>query len=302
MKKPALRKFFKRAVLAGAFSTAALGVYSYEIEPNWLKTTTYDISSSHWPQQEPPLSVAVASDFHVGSPNVTLQHLPTLVDKINALKADVIVLPGDFLTMTGNDRVIGGSYVPPEEIAAALKNLKAPLGVYAVLGNHDVYNDPEGMKRALEGVGIRVLDNDSAHVKSALYDFWVAGLADDTTQKPDWNATRAKIPALAGNGENKFIAPTILIMHDPGSVLDVDGSPQFSPIVSVAGHTHGGQFLPFLDKYFGNPVTRAPVKYLYGHFSEPGRELVVTSGLGESVVPLRLGARPEIIKLKIHPS
>lgn len=285
--KSGIRKFLKRASLTAAFSVAAVGSYSYAIEPNNLKTAAYDIQSPKWPQEMPPLNVAMAADFHVGAPNVTVSKLEKIVQRINDLKPDIIVLPGDFLTMTGHDVVIGGKYVPPDEVAAVLKNLKAPLGVYAVLGNHDVYNDPNGMQRALENAGIRVLENDAAHVQSADYNFWVAGLADDTSRKPDWKKTSEKIT------DN---APVILIMHDPGAFMDKNER----PVVSLAAHTHGGQFLPFLVKFFDNPVTRAPNKYMYGHITEDGRELIVTSGIGTSVVPLRLGARPEIVKIKIH--
>lgn len=285
--KSGIRKFLKRASLTAAFSVAAVGSYSYAIEPNNLKTATYDIQSPKWPQEMPPLNVAMAADFHVGAPNVTVSKLEKIVQRINDLKPDIIVLPGDFLTMTGNDVVIGGKYVPPGEVAAVLKNLHAPLGVFAVLGNHDVYNDPNGMQRALENAGIRVLENDAAHVQSADYNFWVAGLADDTSRKPDWKKTSEKIT----DG-----APVILIMHDPGAFMDKNDR----PVVSLAAHTHGGQFMPFLVKFFENPVTRAPNKYMYGRVTEDGRELIVTSGIGTSVVPLRLGARPEIVKIKIH--
>lgn len=282
-----IRKFLKRATLTAAFSAAAVGSYSYAIEPNNLKTATYDIQSPKWPKEMPPLTVAMAGDFHVGAPNVSLKQLANIVERINDLKPDIIVLPGDFLTMTGKEVVIGGKYVPPDDIAAVLRHLKAPLGVYAALGNHDVYNDPGGMQRALENAGIRVLDNDAAQVRSKDYNFWVAGLADDTSRKPDWKKASEKIT------DN---APVILIMHDPGAFMDKNDR----PVVSLAAHTHGGQFMPFIVKFFENPVTRAPNKYMYGRITEDGRELIVTSGIGTSVVPLRLGARPEIVKIKIQ--
>ena len=281
------RKFVKGAILSTAFFVAATGVYSYEIEPNLLKTTTYDLSSAKWPSAMPPLHVAVAADLHVGCPSVGLKRLGEIVERLNALKADIIVLPGDFVTMMGDDKVIGGEYVPPDQIAAVLKGLHAPLGVYAVLGNHDRMNDPEAMRRALENVGIKVMDNDSVHIKSEKHDFWLTGLSDDTTSKPDWKAASAKIDSDA---------PVIVITHDPGAFVDKNDR----PVVMIAGHTHGGQFLPMAGKFFGNPYSRAPLKYLYGHISEGGRDLVVTSGIGTSIIPLRLGAKPEIVDLEIR--
>src|ERR1700722_8287689 len=232
------KKFLKKMTLTAAFMAASLGIYSYKVEPNLLKTTTYDLDSSKWPKSEPPLNIAMAADFHVGCPSVDLDRLAVIVERINALHADIILLPGDFLTMVGNDRVIGGEFVPPEDIAKVLKNLKAPLGVYAVLGNHDVKNAPVGTTQALEKAGIHVLDNDAVHIKSQKYDFWAAGLADDTTRDSDWKKTSAKIT------DN---APVILIMHDPGSFVHYEPD---RPVVSLAGHMHGGQVVFPFESHF----------------------------------------------------
>ncbi len=281
------KKFLKRATLSMAFAVAALGFYSYEIEPNILRTTSYDIETPKW-QAEPPLHVVMAADFHVGCPSVDLNRLQGIVARINALKPDIIVLPGDFVTMLkGEDRVIGGQYIEPKDIAPVLKGLHARLGVYAVLGNHDEMNDPKGMREALEGAGIRVVDNDAIEINKDGHRFWIAGLSDDTTTRPDWKHTSAKIT----DG-----APVVLIMHDPGAFLNVGDR----PAVALAGHTHGGQVVvPFFEKHLENPYSRAPMKYLYGHISEKGRELIVTSGIGTSIVPLRFDAPPEIVSLEL---
>lgn len=284
-----IRKLLKRLSLTAAFSAAALGIYSYAVEPNMLKTTTYDVASDKWPEDMPPMHVAAVSDLHVGSPNVSLERLHKIVERINALNPDVILLAGDFLTMKGESVVIGGIYVPPKEIAEVLKGLKATHGVFAVIGNHDVYNDPAGMAKALEDVGINVLANEAAQVKFAGKNVYIAGLEDDTSQKPDWNKALAQTDAHS---------PVIAFMHDPGPFVDMGER----PVVAVAGHTHGGQFIPPLVTQLRDPVVRAPGKYIYGHFIEAaGRQLIVTSGIGESILPLRLGAPPEIVSIKIHP-
>lgn len=280
-----LKKLIKRTALSVTFALAALGVYSYEVEPRLLTTTNYVVDTDKWTQ--PDIKIAMAADFHVGAPHMDLERLKSIVEKINVTKPDIILLPGDFLTMIAENRVIGGEYVPPAPIAEVLKGLKAPLGVYATLGNHDMMNEPARMKEALENVGIKVLDNDAFHVKTEKYDFWVAGLADDTTSRPDWKATEKK---MAGN------APVILIMHDPGAFLDKIER----PALTVAGHTHGGQMLPWILKHMHNPYSRAPMKYLYGRIDEEGRTMIVTDGIGTSIVPLRLGAVPEIVSIKLE--
>jgi predicted MPP superfamily phosphohydrolase len=280
------RKLLKRLTLTAAFSAAALGIYSYKIEPSMLKTTTYQVDTQKWPQDMPQLHVVAVSDLHVGSPNVSIERLGRIVERINALKPDVILLPGDFTTMKGEGVVPGGKYVEPRDIAAVLKNLKAPGGVYAVIGNHDVYNDPDGMAKALRDVGITVLANESAKIAYGGRTFYVTGLEDDTSQKPDWDKALAGIDAKS---------PVIAFMHDPGPFVDMGAR----PVIAIAGHTHGGQFLPFLVPLIRDPVVRAPGKYMYGHFNENGKQLIVTSGVGESVLPLRLGAPPEVVSLKI---
>lgn len=90
--------------------------------------------------------------------------------------------------------------------------------------------------------------------------------------------------------------PVILIMHDPGAFLDKMDRPS----LTVAGHTHGGQMLPWILKHMHNPYSRAPMKYLYGRIDEEGRTMIVTDGIGTSIVPLRLGAVPEIVSIKLE--
>ncbi|MEZ0261350.1 MAG: metallophosphoesterase, partial [Alphaproteobacteria bacterium] len=148
--------------------------------------------------------------------------------------------------------------------------------------------DPRGMAKALEDVGIKVLANEAVKVTLGGREFYIAGLEDDTSQKPDWAKALANVDAKT---------PVIAFAHDPGVFVDMGQR----PAVLVAGHTHGGQFLPFIVPYFRDPVVRAPGKYIYGHFNENGRQLIVTAGVGESVLPLRLGAPPEVASLKIGP-
>ena len=104
------------------------------------------------------LRIAVLSDLHIGSPHVGLDKLRTIVEKTNAEQADLVVLLGDFVTGGPNGRRAGG-FVEPELTAAELKKLHAPLGVYAVLGNHDWWYDGDRVGKALTAVGIPVLEN-----------------------------------------------------------------------------------------------------------------------------------------------
>ena len=186
---------------------------------------------------------------------------------------------GDFVIQD----VVGGEFVEPETIAAHLKDLRAPLGVYAVLGNHDWWLDGERVRRALESTGVRVLENDAARIEKDGRAFWLAGLADLWTRKPDIEATLAKVTDDA---------PVIALTHNP------DLFPRIPPrvILTLAGHTHGGQVnLPVV----GRPVVPSQFGQLYaqGHVQEQGRHLFVTSGVGTSIIPVRFRVPPEIIVL-----
>lgn len=260
---------------------AAGGGYSFLIEPSWLRVREYTIRTPKWPKDAKPLRIAFASDFHVGCPSVGLEEMAHIVEKINALKADIIFLGGDYLIQG----VLLGRYIQPAPIAEALSKLKAPLGVFSVLGNHDWWKDGDGMWKALERAGINVLENNAIKISNEDFSFWIAGIADDTTRKPDYTQTMTFI---------KDQSPIIMLAHDPASFLDVDDR----PVLTLCGHTHGGQItIPYIS-----PIVipgRAPLKYAYGHIEENGRDMIVTSGIGTSILPVRFGRRPEIVSINL---
>ena len=279
------RQFLKKALWATGGLVAAAGgtgFYSYGIEPHLIRQKNYDLTSAKWPQGYKPLKIAAAGDLHVGCPSIDLAALDGVVDRLNAVSADIIVLLGDFLI----GGVLGGTYQGPQSIAERLARLKAPLGVYAVLGNHDWWKDGEGMWTALEQVGIKVLENNAVRVAHTGGDFWVAGLADDTSRKPNLARTMSFVTDEA---------PVVMLSHDPATFLEMSDR----PVVTMCGHTHGGQVaMPF----FGPLVIpgRAPMKYAYGHIVENARDLIVTSGLGTSILPIRFNRRPEIMQITIN--
>ncbi len=276
-------KISRRKFLGFSAAGAMLGggAYSFLIEPGWLRVRHYDLISPKWPSEAKPLRIAFASDIHGGCPSMGAEQIRYIVQKINALSADIILLGGDYL-IAG---VLLGKYMPPDAIGEILADLKAPLGVYSVLGNHDWVKDGEGMRRALEAGGIGVLENSAIKINQNGHDFWLAGMADDSTRDPDFGKTMSAVTDLA---------PVIMLAHDPASFLDVDQR----PAVTLCGHTHGGQVvIPYIS-----PIIipgRAPMKYAYGHVQENGRDLIVTSGIGTSVLPVRFGRRPEIVTLTI---
>lgn len=251
-------------------------LYAWQVEPRRLRIQRDELHGTGLPA----LDVVAIADLHHGMHPMDDDRVRTVVARANALDADAIVLLGDYHASVGPVED-----VPPERTARLLGGLRARFGVYAVLGNHDRWNDAGRTERALSAVGIRVLENRGLVLPGRR--LWLAGLADDFSARPNVHeALRGSPPDL----------PVLVITHSP------DVFPTLPPRVALtlAGHTHGGQvLLPFL----GAPWTpsRWGQRYLRGVYRRHGQTLYVSSGVGQSVLPLRLRAPPEINFVRIRP-
>lgn len=269
--------------LAAALAAFAWGFW---LEPQRLVVVRTELELPGWPAKLSGVRIALLSDLHVGSPFWDLDALSSLVERTNAEKPDLVLLAGDYQI---ND-VPGGRWVDAEPIAARLGGLKAPLGVFAVLGNHDWWNDGERTRRAFIAHGIEVLEESAKALERDGQTFYLVGLADQLTRSSSPRAVFAQLPREA---------PTLLLVHEP-DVFESFPRLGVSPTLTLAGHTHGGQvWLPLLGRRvvpseFGE-------RYAYGHVVEGGRHLFVTSGVGTSVMPVRFGVPPEIALLTLHP-
>ena len=291
------RRHFLRFIAGlGAFS-ASTTAYGFGIEPVLrLRVARYDISPPQWPAAF-QLKIAVIADLHACDPWMSLERIEAIVDRTNGLNADIIVMLGDYVA--GHRHVT--RYIPAGEWAPVLAGLKAPLGVHAILGNHDWWEDKivqrEGhgltvARRALEAAGIPVYENDVARLTKDGRAFWLAGLGDQLAFFParrfrpvrrigvdDLTATLAKVT----DG-----APVILLAHEPDIAVRVPSR----VALQLSGHTHGGQV-----RLFGwSPVvpSRYGEKFAYGHTRERC-DVIVSGGLGCSIMPFRLGVPPEIV-------
>lgn len=257
-----------------AFLGAGLTLYAVVIEPSRLVVRHVELETQH--SQSETFRVALIADLHVGSPMSGLGKVRRVVEAVNAEEPDVVLLLGDYL-ISG---VLLGSYVEPEPIADLLTDLEAPLGVYSVLGNHDWWEDGPGMTTALEVAGIPVLENQARAIGE---DLWLVGLADDTTRQPNINAGFAGVPQGVR---------VLVIAHDPAVYLD--WPVEREAVLMAAGHTHGGQiYLPWLFA----PVIpgRAGPEWAHGLHDAGGQPLYVSSGIGTSILPVRINRPPEIV-------
>jgi predicted MPP superfamily phosphohydrolase len=205
------------------------------------------------------------------------------VERTNSQHPDLIVMLGDYVIggPRGNQDSARRHFVPPETIAAELKHLQAPLGVFAVLGNHDWWFDGDAVSRALTDAKITVLENRAVHITGG--HFWLGGIADLWTRNPDVAETLRQVDDAE---------PIVLITHNPDIFPDVP--PRVG--LTIAGHTHGGQVqVPF----YGPVIKTSEFGHNAGLFLEQGRDLFVTTGIGTSIMDVRFGVPPEIVVLTL---
>jgi predicted MPP superfamily phosphohydrolase len=281
-----ISRIWQQRLALGFFGLGfVLLLWSLFVEPARLVVQRTELELQDCPPALAGLKVALLADIHIGSPHWDLAALDELVARTNAEKPDIVMLAGDYQI----NGVKGGTFVPIEPIAAGLGKLRAPLGVVAVLGNHDWWNDGERSRRALTAQGIRVLENEALRFETKRGVFYAVGLADQLERHPDPVAALA--PVEAG-------APTLLLVHEP-DVFETFPRLGVRPQLTLAGHTHGGQvWLPLLGRRvvpseFGE-------RYAYGHIVEEGRDLFVTGGVGTSIIPVRFLVPPEIAILSLR--
>ena len=226
------------------------------------------------------MRIGFASDFHAGA----LTHprlLEAATDLLARQSADLLLLGGDF---------VSGRSESIRTLAPLLAEIPAPLGKYAVLGNHDIFAGLEEASEALDRAGVRILTNRNVRLAEPFSNVWVCGLDDPELGNPD--------PARALAGADGY---RILLFHSP-ETISLLRQERFD--LAFCGHTHGGQIaLPG-----GSPVMiprgRYTRKYHYGVFKVPGRHgggtLVVSRGVGCDMVPVRLFAHSEVIICSIE--
>ena len=256
-------------------------IWGVFIEPNRLVVRQQTIQIDNWPKELSGLRIAVIGDVHTGGPFINDQKLKRIVELTNQQNADLIVLLGDYMSPNSWH----SHRVEPEVTAAGLKELRAPLGVYTILGNHDWWYNGEKVRRAFEAYGIKVLEEEVAEVKWKDKSFWLAGLADLMTRAQHVSETIAKVP----NGST-----IIALAHNPDIFPRL---PQTVPLL-LAAHTHGGQVnIPLI----GTPIvpSRFGSKYTAGHIFENGHHMFVTTGIGTSILPIRFRVPPEIVILTV---
>lgn len=216
------------------------------------------------------LRIVYVSDLHAG-PLMRWRYLRDMVARINALAPDVILLGGDYVLDDPG---------PLKPLAAVLGDLKAPMGVIAVRGNHDLTSGNQ-LHRAFADAGIELLVNQGRRLDFGGSGFWLGGV-------DYFNYRMAELDkALDGRRDGEF---TLLLSHNPDFIVQI---PAGTVDLMLSGHTHGGQI-----KLFGHAIvsnSRHGMKYLEGWTMDGPCPLYVSRGIGTIRVALRIGSRPEIV-------
>ena len=237
-----------------------LFVWAFFIEPNLLVVKRYKSDKFRGKK------IVFASDCHIGKGD--LKRLRRIVNLINKQNPDIVLSGGDFIKGYS-----GNASLDIDTIAKELSKIKTPI--YTVLGNHDGRFDKYTVKKTLEKYGINVLLNSNRELE----DITIAGVDDLQTGLPS--------PQTAlGESEN----PRIIITHNPDIYYDVK-----EPVdLILAGHVHGGQVrLPFIGSII--VPSEYGTKFACGDYNETGNRMIVTKGLGTSILTVRFLTIPEIV-------
>jgi hypothetical protein len=275
------RAIWKFAVAVVAAILVAVAVYSYT-ETYRVEVKEYTFASPDVPAAFDGTRIVLLTDVH-RSFYFSEGRLAGIVDRVNGLDADLVVLGGDYVT---------GSKDLEESAFAELGKLEAPLGVFAVLGNHDYAHNEDGLSdpgqaiAAAARVGIPVLRNSGRWVEKSGQRLWLAGVADLREDYPQLE------PALDGAGGTDLV---VLISHEPDFAEDLQ--PGTVDLV-LSGHTHGGQmtffglWAPFVNSEYGQ-------KYRTGQVVTDATTVIVSNGVGTMFLPFRFFARPQIVVITL---
>jgi predicted MPP superfamily phosphohydrolase len=280
IKSPARRVFLERTAHVAVAAPFVAGAYGLLYGRLNLETPVQPIPLAHLPKAFEGFRICQLSDIHIG-PFMTEGQIRKFADIANALKPDLTVLTGDFVTFDPTTQ---------EAVVAALAGLRAPFGVFGCLGNHDGWCRVEDSITALfRQAGVRILRGEAVPI--AAHGEWINLIGVDFQSHRGFGPS-PPVAHLLRNIEELIALDrvNILLSHNPDTF---DRAAELGIDLSMAGHTHGGQAaLEFISPEIA--PSRLVTPYVAGWFRKPGGQLYVNRGIGTIGVPIRLGAPPEI--------
>lgn len=270
------RSFLKKGLftITGLLASGGLITsYSSYIEPRWYEIKRLRLTMPRLPNSFRGIRIAQFSDVHL-SPHFDLHNLQVVIDKIIQEKPDIICFTGDLFDYKITEK--------PSLTSKKLSQLKAPLGQWAVLGNHDYYEDSDQIKLILQNGGFNPLVNGHVILKKGHESIQLVGVDDMCDGEPDI------MLAMKGSNLSSF---SLLLSH---AANFADIAAKHSIDLQLSGHSHGGQVrLPFIGALTTPPCGD---KYVMGHYQVADSDLQVYTnrGIGTTSFPIRFLCRPEI--------
>jgi predicted MPP superfamily phosphohydrolase len=253
--------------------------YAFGLEPDWLAVERVTVRLPHLPLALDGLRIAHLSDLHWG-PYTGLREVRTAVEEANALSSDLIVLTGDYVLYSADYAAA---------CARELARLRAPLGVFAIPGNHDYWTDIDVVAEELRRAGLNLLRNSAQRLEVGGEPLWLAGVDDVWERHHDLAAALGRVP---------LDEPVLLLVHEP-DFADEAAQAAHRILLQMSGHSHGGQVnLPLM----GRPILPwLGRRYPAGLQAVPGSTLQVYTNRGVGVIapPLRFNCRPEVALLTL---
>lgn len=247
-----------------------MGLFPYALHSAYIPAVRKLTISINKPLAK-PLRIAVASDLHLGRlfGNKAIERLQTLLSKH---QADTLLMPGDI--MDDNTKAFA-KYNMAEDLAKIVTSL--PYGIYATLGNHDLYGHEQPISQALEDVGVQLLNDEVMRLNHHGDVIWFVGRFD--------NHKRQRVATTTLLAQTNSAEPVIILDHRPSAILEHSELPID---LQVSGHTHNGQIFP------ANFIVSAINRLGYGYEAIGNGHFVVSSGYGFWGIPFRLGSRSEV--------
>ena len=280
IESPARRVFLERTAHVAAAAPFVAGAYGLLYGRLNLETTVQPIRLPRLPAAFEGFRICQLSDIHIG-PFMPFEQIRKYAEMTNALKPDLIVLTGDFVTFDPRTQ---------DPVVDALAGLKAPFGVFGCLGNHDAWSGVENsITRLFRQRGVRILRSEAVEIRIQNDVINLIGTDFESSHRfgpsaPVTNLLGNVVPLIARDRVN------ILLSHNPDTF---DRAAELGIDLSMAGHTHGGQAaLEFISPEIA--PSRLVTPYVAGWFRKPGGQLYVNRGIGTIGVPIRIGAPPEI--------
>jgi uncharacterized protein len=267
----AFRRFLAICILGGVLGIGAYGFW----EAKQIVVTRLDLPLRNLPPEYDGLSIVQLSDIHYGMLNEN-GRLAHIVDRVNDLHPEIVVITGD---------LVDEAVAHMEEMAIPLASLKAPLGVYAVMGNHEFFAGVDRVSTIMKNAGLSILRNEIKVLPGGVQ---ILGIDDPKLlqrmgkEPPDFKGLLARLDPER---------PSILLLHQP---IQFKEAASVGVGLQLSGHTHGAQVLPLW------PVLKLFYPYTRGWYRRGESHLYVSRGVGTGGPPMRHGSRPEIVYLRLR--